>query len=85
MILEINKHEASKGKGIHQLAQKLGIKDSEVMIFGDQGNDMSMFHNTDFKKIAMGNAIDEIKDKADFVTKTNDEAGIAYAIDKFIF
>lgn len=37
------------------------------------------------RKIAMDNAIDEIKDKADFVTKTNDEAGIAYAIDKFIF
>lgn len=85
MILEINKREASKGKGIHQLAQKLGIKDNEVMIFGDQGNDMSMFQNTDFKKIAMGNAIDKIKDKADFVTKTNDEAGIAYTIDKFIF
>lgn len=32
MILEINKHEASKGRGVHQLAQKLGIKDDEVMI-----------------------------------------------------
>lgn len=85
MILEINKREASKGRGVHQLAQKLGIKDDEVMIFGDQGNDMSMFKNPDFKKVAMGNAIDEIKEKADFVTKSNDEAGIAYAIDKFIF
>lgn len=85
MILEINKHEASKGRGVHQLAQKLGIKDDEVMIFGDQGNDISMFKNPDFKKVAMGNAIDEIKEKADFVTKSNDEAGIAYAIDKFIF
>lgn len=44
-----------------------------------------MFKNPDFKKVAMGNAIDEIKEKADFVTKSNDEAGIAYAIDKFIF
>ncbi|MGN1272674.1 MAG: Cof-type HAD-IIB family hydrolase [Lactobacillus sp.] len=84
MILEINKLEASKGSGIHQLAQKLGIRDDEVMIFGDQGNDMSMFQNSDFHKVAMGNAIDAIKAKADFVTKTNDEAGIAYAIDKFI-
>lgn len=76
MILEINKLEASKGSGIH---------DDEVMIFGDQGNDMSMFQNSDFHKVAMGNAIDAIKAKTDFVTKTNDEAGIAYAIDKFIF
>lgn len=84
-IWEINKKAASKSNGIHELAQKLGFKDSEVMIFGDQGNDMSMFENPDFNRIAMGNAIDEIKEKADFVTKTNDDAGIAYAIDKFIF
>ncbi|NRO04428.1 5-amino-6-(5-phospho-D-ribitylamino)uracil phosphatase YwtE [Lactobacillus helveticus] len=55
------------------------------MIFGDQGNDMSMFEVAGFNKIAMGNAIDSIKDKADFVTKSNDEAGIAYAINKLIF
>lgn len=84
-IWEINKKAASKSNGIHELAQKLGIKDDEVMIFGDQGNDMSMFENFDFKKIAMGNAIEAIKEKADFVTKTNDEAGIAYAINKFVF
>lgn len=84
MIWEINKAAASKGKGVHQLAQKLGIKDQEVMIFGDQGNDMSMFNNPSFHKVAMGNAIEAIKDKADFVTKTNDEAGIAYAIKKFV-
>lgn len=84
-IWEINKKAASKSNGIHELAQKLGIKDHEVMIFGDQGNDMSMFENPNFVKVAMGNAIDEIKEKADFVTRTNDEAGIAYAIDKFIF
>lgn len=84
MIWEINKAEASKGKGVHQLAQKLGIKDEEVMIFGDQGNDMSMFNNPAFYKIAMGNAIDAIKNRADFVTRTNDEAGIAYAIKKLV-
>lgn len=84
-IWEINKKAASKSNGIHELAQKFEIKDDEVMIFGDQGNDMSMFENLDFKKIAMGNAIEAIKEKADFVTKTNDEAGIADAINKFVF
>ena len=44
-----------------------------------------MFEVADFNKVAMGNAIDAIKDKADFVTKSNDEAGIAYAINKLIF
>lgn len=84
-IWEINKKSASKGNGIHELAQILHIKDSEVMVFGDQGNDMSMFEMKDFYKVAMGNAIDVIKDKADYVTKSNDEAGIAYAINKLIF
>lgn len=84
-IWEINKKNASKGKAIHELAQKLNINDTEVMIFGDQGNDMSMFEVAGFNKIAMGNAIDSIKNKADFVTKSNDEAGIAYAINKLIF
>ena len=84
-IWEINKKDASKGNAVHELAQKLNINDNEVMIFGDQGNDMSMFEVADFNKVAMGNAIDAIKDKADFVTKSNDEAGIAYAINKLIF
>lgn len=35
-IWEINKKNASKGKAIHELAQKLNINDTEVMIFGDQ-------------------------------------------------
>ncbi len=34
--------------------------------------------------IAMGNAIKELKDKADFVTKSNNEAGIAYAIENYL-
>lgn len=84
-IWEINKKNASKGNALHELAQKLNIKDSEVMIFGDQGNDMSMFEVANFNKVAMGNAIGAIKDKADFITKSNDEAGIAYAINRLIF
>ena len=67
------------------LASRLKIDQKDVMVFGDQGNDISMFENPNFKKIAMGNAIEAIKEKADFVTKTNDEAGIAYAINKFVF
>ena len=38
---------------MHELAQKLNINDNEVMIFGDQGNDMSMFEVADFNKVAM--------------------------------
>lgn len=84
-IWEVNGKGASKGNAIHDLAHRLGIADNEVMIFGDQGNDNTMFSKPDFFKVAMGNAIDAIKNKADFVTKSNDESGIAYALDQLVF
>ena len=84
-MTDIEIAKSTKMEPIYKIAQKLNINDTEVMIFGDQGNDMSMFEVAGFNKIAMGNAIDSIKDKADFVTKSNDKAGIAYAINKLIF
>ncbi|MCT7681042.1 MAG: HAD hydrolase family protein, partial [Lactobacillus crispatus] len=44
----------------------------------------SMFSNPNFKKIAMGNAIDEIKNLADYVTDDNNHNGIAKALKKFV-
>lgn len=54
------------------------------MVFGDQGNDISMFLNPSFKKVAMGNAIEMIKDNADYITEDNDHDGIAKALKKFV-
>ena len=82
-FLEINSNKASKGTSIGQLADKLGINHDEVMIFGDQGNDLSMFKQDEFVKVAMGNAIDDLKSRADYVTKTNEEGGFAHAVRKF--
>ena len=42
------------------------------------------FENPSFKKIAMGNAIEDIKEKADFVTDDNNHNGIAKALKKFV-
>ena len=67
-----------------ELANRLGFEEDEVMIFGDEGNDISMFSNPHFKKIAMGNAIDEIKDLADYVTDDNNHNWIAKALKKFV-
>ncbi len=83
-IIEINDKIASKGNALIQLADRLKIQQKDVMIFGDQGNDISMFSNPNFKKIAMGNAIELIKDKADYVTDDNNHNGIAKAIKKFV-
>lgn len=82
--IELNAIGASKGNAVMNLAERLKIRQDEVMVFGDQGNDLSMFQNPDFKKIAMGNAIEKIKKLSDFVTDDNDHNGIAKALKKFI-
>ena len=83
-IIELNALGASKGNALMDLASRLKIAQKDVMIFGDQGNDLSMFSNPDFMKVAMGNAISEIKDKADYVTDDNDHNGIAKKKKKFV-
>ncbi|MCT7874723.1 MAG: HAD hydrolase family protein, partial [Lactobacillus iners] len=47
-------------------------------------NDLSMFENNNFYKVAMGNAISALKERADFVTKDHDDDGIAYALNKIL-
>lgn len=83
-IIEVNALGASKGNALMDLASRLKIAQKDVMIFGDQGNDISMFSNPEFMKIAMGNAIGDIKDKADYITDDNDHNGIAKALKKFV-
>lgn len=58
-------------------------KDGVVVAFGDAENDLSMFEFADIS-IAMGNATDEVKEKADHVTLSNDENGIAYALNHIL-
>lgn len=83
-IIELNRIGASKGNALMELAQRLQIDQNEVMVFGDQGNDLSMFANPEFTKVAMGNAISTIKEKADYVTDDNNHNGIAKALKKLV-
>ena len=82
--IELNTKGASKGDALADLADRLGFEESEVMIFGDQDNDRSMFANPNFKKIAMGNAISSIKERADYITTSNDANGVAKGLKKFV-
>jgi len=82
-FLEFINADVSKGVALDFLATKLGIKQSEVMAFGDGENDMEMIKYAG-KGIAMGNAKDHVKAVADYVTDANTENGIANAINKFI-
>lgn len=81
-FLEFLKKNANKGTGLELLAKKLGIKQEEIMSFGDAGNDTNMVKYAGMG-VAMGNAFDEVKKAANFVTLTNNEDGVAYAVKKF--
>ncbi len=81
--LEVNAKGATKGDGILRLAACLGISPDETMAFGDGENDISMIEKAGMG-VAMGNAGAFLKERADYVTRTNDENGVAWAIDRFV-
>lgn len=82
-FLEFLNKEVNKGVGVEALANSLGIKREEVICMGDAGNDEHMIRYAGLG-VAMGNAFDEIKAIADFVTKSNDEDGVAHVIEQFV-
>lgn len=74
---------SNKGVGVALLAESLSIKPEEVICIGDAGNDVHMIKYAGLG-VAMGNAFPEAKAVADYVTKTNEEHGVANVINKFI-
>jgi len=82
-MLEFMKKGCNKATGLDILAQHLGINKDEIIAVGDAENDIEMIEYAGLG-IAMGNAKNEIKALANFVTKSNEEDGLAYIIDKFI-
>lgn len=80
---DINPGGMNKAVGLYRLIEHLGISSGEAAAFGDGLNDLEMLESVG-TGIAMGNAGDELKGRARFVTKTLHEDGIAYAVDKWI-
>lgn len=70
---------SSKAKGIEAIASRLGLQRSELMAFGDGGNDVEMLEYVGLG-VAMGNAADQVKAHADFVTTSVDAEGILRAL-----
>lgn len=81
--MEINSPTCNKGTALLALGRILGIQPSQIMACGDSGNDYPMICAAGFS-VAMGNAEERIKEAADFVTKTNEEDGVAWAIRRFV-
>lgn len=78
-LLEVLPKNVSKGNGLIRLAELLGIQLENIMACGDEENDLSMLEVVGFP-VAMGNATPEVKAVCSYVTKTNEESGVAQAI-----
>lgn len=79
---DIIPQNGGKGKGIAKVLAYYNISADEAMAFGDGGNDKEMLETVGHG-IAMGNANDELKSIADFVTLDVDNDGIFYALKKY--
>ena len=77
--LEIIPPGVNKAKAVAELAQTLGVELSQVAALGDGENDVEMLKEVGLG-IAMGNACDDAKAAAGWLTGTNDEGGVAQAV-----
>ena len=73
----------NKARAIELMLDHLGCSREELIACGDGFNDVCMIEYAGLG-VAMANACEPVKAVADFVTKTNDEDGVAYVVEKFM-
>ena len=82
-IIELLHPEVSKGNALRVIAKDLQIKPEEIVAFGDNHNDIGMLQFAGLG-VAMGNAHEEVKVAADYVTLSNAEDGVAVVIEDLV-
>jgi hypothetical protein len=82
IYLEFTDISASKGNALRWIAENNGINADEIMAFGDSTNDISMIEHAGLG-VAMGNAMDEVKAKADIIADNCENDGVAKIIEKY--
>ena len=80
---EISNPDAKKSCAVEFLAKYYAINKEEILCIGDQNNDIELLKAGGIA-VAMGNATDELKECADFVTDTIDNDGFVKAIEKYV-
>lgn len=81
--LEIPSSDADKGTALLALAERLGVKKQEIMALGDGNNDLNLLQSAGIA-VAMGNAAEEVRQAADYITLDNEHDGVAAAIRRFV-
>ncbi len=82
-FVELLPRYVDKGVAVEKLIKHLEIPREKVICIGDSYNDLPMLRFAGMG-VAMGNAQQEVKEMADYVTASNDEDGIVNVIDKFM-
>lgn len=82
--IEITDVKAQKGIALKSYIESLGYTMDEVMVFGDSMNDYSMLSMDFGATIAMENGAEKVKNAAKYVTKSNEEDGVAYCIEELL-
>ena len=80
--MELTAPGVNKGSAVQALCARLGLAPEQVMAFGDAGNDLELLRWAGWS-FAMGNASDEAKVAARYVTGSNTEAGVAMAVERY--
>lgn len=83
IFLEFNNPDATKGNALRFIAEHYGYDQSEIIAAGDSQIDCSMIEYAGLG-VAVGNALDEVKEVADYIADTNDNDGIAKVIEEFM-
>jgi Cof subfamily protein (haloacid dehalogenase superfamily) len=81
--LDVTPPGHDKGTFVEAVARRLGISTNAVATIGDMQNDLAMFAKSGLS-IAMGNATDDVKQRATHITTTNEDEGFAGAIDMIL-
>lgn len=81
---EIGSSQAKKSLGVEFLAKYWGLKKEEILTIGDQNNDIELLKSGGIK-VAMGNASEQLKECADYITDSVENDGFVKAIDKYVW
>ncbi|WP_017551580.1 HAD family hydrolase [Heyndrickxia coagulans] len=73
--MEVTNKGISKGKALDIIMEKYGIRDDEIVVFGDSENDISMFNRKKYS-ITMANALPNAKQFANYLTDSHNQEGI---------
>jgi len=82
-VVHVTNINSSKESGVAYVQNKLGVKKVETIGIGDMLNDLPLFKQSGLK-VAMGNATQELKNRADTIAPSVNEDGVAWVIEKYL-